>query len=138
MEAISSSFINSKQKQIGTRRNLMKRLMVLAMIAMFLPAPAFAANLVAGKRVAKRKCAGCHGETGAGNGPLLATLGAPKPPVSWTDKSGMARFTDQQITDVITKGGKAINESSLMPAFGNQLTPKQIENVAAYVRSLSK
>jgi mono/diheme cytochrome c family protein len=116
----------------------MKRMITIAMIAMFLPAPALAANVTAGGRVAKRKCAGCHGETGAGNGPLLATLGAPKPPVPWTDKAGMAKFTDEQITDVITNGGKALNASTLMPAFGNQLSAKQIANLVAYIRSLGK
>jgi mono/diheme cytochrome c family protein len=116
----------------------MNRLIALVMIAMFLPAPVLAANVAAGRRVAKRKCAGCHGATGAGDGVMLETLGAPVPPVPWTDKAGMAKFTDQQITDVITHGGKALNASPLMPAFGNQLSSKKIANLVAYIRSLAK
>jgi high-affinity iron transporter len=116
----------------------MKRLLGVVMIVMLLPVSAMAASVAAGHRIAKRKCAGCHGATGAGNGPLLASLGAPVPPVPWTDKAGMAKFTDQQITEVITHGGKALNASPLMPAFGNQLSKSQIANLVAYIRSLGK
>lgn len=116
----------------------MNRLLALAMIVMILPGSAWAASVKAGERLAKVKCVGCHGPTGAGDGIMLQSLGITTPPLPWNDKTKMAAFTDQQITEVITNGGKAINASPLMPAFANQLSANQIADLLAYIRSLAK
>ena len=116
----------------------MNRLIAVAMILMLIPPSAMAASVAAGQRIAKRKCAGCHGANGAGDGAMLASLNPPAPPVPWTDKAGMAKFTDAQIIDVIKHGGTALHASPLMPDFGSQLSDKQIGDLVAYIRSLSK
>jgi mono/diheme cytochrome c family protein len=81
------------------------------------PAPATQGNATAGKAVfASAGCKNCHtlqaaGATGTVVGPNLDQL-----------KPAYARIVTQ-----VTNGGK------IMPKFGGQLTPKQIQDVAAYV-----
>lgn len=116
----------------------MNRLIAALTIAALMPIAALAADVNEGARIAAAKCAACHGATGAGDGVMLATLGVPVPPVPWTDKSKMAKFTDQQLTDVINNGGAALKASPLMPAFKGQLSDAQIADMVAYIRSLGK
>lgn len=115
----------------------MNRLIAALTIAALMPvSTALAADVSDGAKIAAAKCAPCHGATGAGDGVMLPSLGVPVPPVPWTDKTKMANFTDQQLNDVITKGGAALKASPLMPAFGNQLSASQIADLVAYIRSL--
>ena len=99
---------------------------------------AWAADAARGKAIAKVKCAGCHGEGGAGNGVMLKMLNVTTPPVPWTDKSGMAAFSDADLTKIITNGGAAVGKPPLMPAFKGQLSDEKIADVIAYIRSLAQ
>lgn len=71
---------------------------------------------VDGAAVYATNCSGCHGSEGKGaTGPDLRPLG----------DGDTAMVTEQ-----VTNGG------SVMPAFGDKLTPEQIDAVAAYVVGL--
>jgi mono/diheme cytochrome c family protein len=59
-------------------------------------------------------------------------------PADFTNADAMKNWTDQQIAQVIDKGGKAIGKSSAMPAFGDKLTAHDIADLVVYIRSLSK
>ncbi len=83
----------------------MSRLIALAMIVMFLPATALADNVTKGQRIAKLKCAGCHGATGAGDGALLQTLGAPVPPVPRSTRPGWRNSPISKSPTLIEHGG---------------------------------
>jgi zinc ribbon protein len=48
----------------------------------------------------------------------------------------MGMRTDQQLFDVISKGGAATGLSAAMTAFGNQLSEQQIWDTVAYIRTL--
>ena len=116
-----------------------RRLIVMvAVFSLFLAGHALAADVAAGKRVAKQKCEGCHGATGEGNGVMLQALNVTTPPVSWTDKSAMAAFTDADLAKIITGGGAAVGKPPLMPAFKGQLNDAKIADVIAYIRSLAQ
>ena len=121
-------------------RSITIGLMALSVGLTSLLSPATAhADAAAGERTAKIKCAGCHGATGAGNGVMLQTLNVSVPPVPWTSKAGMAKFSDQLLTKVIKEGGqKALGKSPIMPAFGNQLSDTQIADLVAYIHSLAQ
>ncbi len=108
----------------------------IAIAALLLSGHALAADIAAGKKIANQKCAGCHGAGGAGNGVMLQALNPSTPPVPWTSKSGMAAFTDADLTRIIAGGGAAIGKPPLMPAFKGQLSDAQIADVVAYIRSL--
>ena len=110
----------------------------IALLLLIFAAPALAADAAKGQAVAKAKCAGCHGDGGAGNGVMLQMLNVTTPPVPWTDKSAMASFTDADLTKIITGGGAALGNPPLMPAFKGQLSDAQIADVIAYIRSLAQ
>lgn len=50
----------------------------------------------------------------------------------------MQKWSDQEIVDIITKGGKAVNSSPVMPRFGGKLSDAQIQDLLAFIRSLAK
>jgi high-affinity iron transporter len=115
---------------------MLRRVLMLGLV--LLPGTALAADAAAGAKIAAVKCTGCHGEGGAGNGPLLTSLGVTTPPVPWTNKAQMAAFSDAEITKIIEGGGKALDKPPIMPPFGKQLSEAQVADLVAYVRSLGK
>jgi mono/diheme cytochrome c family protein len=50
----------------------------------------------------------------------------------------MRQWSDKEIVDIITKGGKAVGSSPVMPRFGGKLSDSQIQDLLAFIRSLSK
>ncbi len=79
-------------------------------------------------------CTQCHGIEGDGNGinaPHMAVQ-----PRDHTDPSEMATRTDEDLFKVIKHGGKAINKSVLMPAWGGNLSDEQIHALVAHLRDL--
>ncbi len=100
-------------------------------------APAAATNLEAGSKVVARRCAQCHGATGMGDGKALQELNIKVKPKPWPDKAAMAKFSDTQLTQIITLGGKGVGKSGSMPKFQNKLSDDQISDVVAYIRSLA-
>jgi len=50
----------------------------------------------------------------------------------------MKQWSDNEIVAIITKGGKAVNSSPVMPRFQGKLTAAQIQDLLAFIRTLSK
>jgi mono/diheme cytochrome c family protein len=65
------------------------------------------------KNVFQMRCVICHGETGKGDGPGAASLD-PKPR-NYSDKAWQASVTDDDLKQVIVKGGAALGKSPIMP-----------------------
>ncbi len=84
------------------------------------------------------KCAGCHGADGSGHGVELIDMNPKQLPIPWTDKAAMAQLNDQQLASKISQSDKKQDPDSVMPAFGDQLTSQQINDVVAYIRSLAQ
>ena len=80
-------------------------------------------------------CATCHGTKGNGKGATASALD-PKPR-DHTDGTYMNNLTDQQLFDVVNKGGPAMNKSVVMPNWGDKLTKKQIWDVVSFMRTLA-
>jgi len=104
------------------------------------PAPTSAKGSASnGAPIYKKNCAGCHGNTGAGDGPAATSL-KPKPAdfvtAAYKDSKGKnpREYTDAEMLDIINNGRKG----TAMPAWKKQLTADQINDVLAYVRSLAK
>ena len=118
---------------------MMRRLIPgIAILLLIFTGPALGADATKGHAIAKVKCAGCHGDGGAGNGVMLQMLNVPTPPEPWTNKSAMAAFTDADLTTIITGGGAALGKPPQMPAFKGQLSDAQIADLIAYIRSLAQ
>lgn len=87
-----------------------------------------------GRAIYKANCVSCHGESGKGDGPGAGVLNPP--PRDHTDREYMSTLTDEQIAEIIVKGG-AIKGRPLMPSHPH-LRGNDLDSVVAYVRSLSE
>lgn len=94
-----------------------------------------AGDAAKGKEIFTKSCGSCHGNTGKGDGVAAAALN-PKPK-DLSDKAYMAKLDDAYLAKVITKGGAAVGKAPMMPPFGS-LSKQDIQNVIAYIHSLSK
>ena len=95
------------------------------------PVPANAASVAAGQTAYAKQCAGCHGDTGKGDGSMGEELN-PKPS-NLTDADWKHGSTDGEIFVLIRDGG---SKGTGMKGYKSKLTEHQIWDVVNYVRSL--
>ncbi len=119
----------------------MKRAAMMAAVliggAMLVPALVLAGgDAKRGNDLFHKNCASCHGNAGKGDGPAAVAL-KPKPR-DLSDKAFMSALKDEELLTVIKKGGPAIGKSPLMPPFGASLKDDQVDDIAAYVRTLAQ
>ena len=95
----------------------------LAAAALALPTPVAAGDP---KALYSQNCANCHGETGAGDGPVAATL--PRPPASFRTKQP----SPQRAMKVIANGVPG----TTMPPWSAKLGAPERTVLADYVRSM--
>jgi mono/diheme cytochrome c family protein len=126
-----------------TIENRMKLLAIAALAALLAPGAALAAgDAAAGKTVFTTNCASCHGETGKGDGPVGAALQPPPRDFSAahfkfdTDDDGKTG-TDEDLKNVIRKGGAAFGGSPLMAPWPT-LSDEDVNNLIAYIRTLKQ
>jgi hypothetical protein len=81
------------------------------------------------------RCTACHGTTGLGDGP--AGLGITPPMPSFSDVWWQTARTDEQLSQVIRSGGKALGMSPLMPAFPG-FNDVEVAALIGTIRSLAK
>lgn len=79
-------------------------------------------------------CAVCHGVEGKGDG--FNAFNLDPHPRDFSDSTYMKALSDEQIVQTISGGGRSVNKSPLMPAYGWTLGKQQIRYLASYVRSL--
>jgi mono/diheme cytochrome c family protein len=100
------------------------------------PFPATAENIAEGKRLYTNFCMHCHGETGNGDGSLIATGKFPPPPSYSTGASSrggnMKDLTAGKIYHTIVYG---IN---LMGPHASQVSPAERWKITMYVQELQK
>jgi mono/diheme cytochrome c family protein len=83
----------------------------------------------------RQHCAGCHGDTGRGDG-LQARLAFLKMP-DLTDRSRMASLSDDYLYTVTAKGSAALGGTSAMPGWEQMLKPEEIHALVAYIRTFA-
>ncbi len=91
------------------------------------------ADAKAGNADYQTYCASCHGQTGAGDGPVAQALN-PKP-ARHDDGAYMNPLTDDYLSKVIKFGGASVGKSAMMAPMG--LSDQQIRNVIAFIRTLA-
>jgi mono/diheme cytochrome c family protein len=82
-------------------------------------------------------CVTCHGADGSGKGPAAEALN-PKPR-NYTDPQWQASVTDDDIKEIILKGGQGVGKSPMMP--GNpQLKdqPQVLDGLVQIIRGFGK
>jgi mono/diheme cytochrome c family protein len=88
-----------------------------------------------GKRVFDQYCVICHGQHGEGDGFNAYNLD-PKPH-TLTDSAYVGAFSDASLSQLIAFGGRGVNKSVLMPAYGSTLKSDQISYLVSYLRVLA-
>ena len=94
------------------------------------PVAADNASVAAGRQIYDKQCAGCHGDTGNGDGAMGEELN-PKP-ANLVDADWKHGSTDGEIFVVIRDGVK----STGMKPYARKLTAHQIWDVVNYLRSI--
>lgn len=92
------------------------------------PAPVAAAPRTA-EEIFTMKCKFCHGEDGKSQTKKGRQLKAP----DFTTDRWQKHTTDDEITEIIVKG----NKKRKMPAFGDKLTPEEIQSMVPYLRAFA-
>ncbi len=85
-------------------------------------------------RTWKAKCSSCHAADGNGKTETGARLGIP----DMTSPAWQKKVTDVMIKQAINDGIKRPDKPEGMDPFKEKLTPEQIDQLAAFVRTLGK
>lgn len=88
------------------------------------------------ERSYRKNCASCHGITGSGKRPPGVGMDDPAP-TDLTDGFHMNRRTDQELRDVILKGGLHMNISPSMPSYEGVFSEQEVEELIRFVRSMA-
>jgi mono/diheme cytochrome c family protein len=82
-----------------------------------------------------RYCTVCHGREGKGDG--FNAFNLDPRPRDLSDSTYMRALSDDQIVQTIAGGGRSVNKSQLMPAYGWTLNKNQIRDLSSYVRTFA-
>ena len=93
-------------------------------------------ELQIGKQVFQSYCAGCHGDTGQGDG--FNSFNLDPHPRDLGDPAFQKAKSNADLADTIRRGGAGVGLSSLMPPWGHTLDARHIDAVVLYVRSLRR
>ena len=69
----------------------------------------------AARKIFVQRCQMCHGASGKGDGPSAKSIEGPKPR-NYTDPAWQASVKDEEIAEIIVKGGSALKKNPAMPA----------------------
>jgi mono/diheme cytochrome c family protein len=92
------------------------------------PAKSDELSEVRGSIVFKTYCVLCHGPNADGKGRAARNYNPPPANLTTSTRS------DAYKAEIIRKGGAAMNRSSFMPPWGQELTREQINDVIVYLR----
>jgi mono/diheme cytochrome c family protein len=106
-----------------------RRAVVVGLAALLAAAPAAAGDVPHGREIYDVRCAACHGDTGAGDGPAAAAL-VPRPrnfrdPAFWKGRTAV------QLRLVVKHG----RPGTMMQPFDGVLSEDEIDDVIAYVQT---
>lgn len=118
--------------------NYFSKTLALVALSTLFSVPAYAAgDTAAGKAKFDQLCAMCHGASGAGDGPVGASLPPEMKPADLRTGEYKFAVTQEKFAELVQKGGAAVGLNALMPPQGG-LTEADIANLYAYIQSLAK
>lgn len=109
--------------------------LVAALAALCTSTNVFAVDAAKGGTLYAQRCAMCHGEKGAGDGPVAATIPEGMKPRNLKEGAYKYATDDAKFKELLQKGGAGVGLSPLMPA-QSDLKPEDLDNIIAFVKSL--
>jgi cytochrome c553 len=94
----------------------------------------FRANPSHGQQIYQTACVSCHGAGGAGAPQTQSVFKRPDTFPDFTRCDQTTPETNTAYKDVITHGGPSRGFSTIMPAFGEALSSRDIDDIVAYLR----
>jgi len=88
-----------------------------------------------GRVLYEKYCLVCHGREGRGDG--FNAYNLDPHPRDFSDSTYMAALSDAQIVRTISGGGRSVNKSPLMPAYGWTINKADLSYIASYVRTFA-
>jgi len=84
----------------------------------------------------RQKCADCHGDYGAGDGPAIRMLTVR--PRDWTPASAFKDYNDETLKKWVVEGSDVpTGKQRPMPAFGDSLSDGEVMALISYVRAFA-
>lgn len=93
-------------------------------------------QVVEGKKTFNQYCSPCHGEGGAGDGYNAKHLDPHARDLTDQQESYMVKLSNQEIYEVIDKGGAGVDLAPTMPTFGKVFSEEEIWSLVSYIRTL--
>ena len=87
-----------------------------------------------GEALFAKYCAVCHGTEGKGDG--FNAFNLDPRPRDLSDSAYMSALSDDQVLQTISGGGRSVNKSPLMPAYGRTLSHRETAFLIAFLRTL--
>lgn len=115
----------------------MRNIAILVPLLCLVNNNAQAADAAKGQALYAQRCAMCHGEKGAGDGALAATMPEGQKPRNLSGAAYKYATDDAKLKQLISQGGAAVGLSVLMPAQAD-LNASQLDDLIAFVKSLKK
>jgi mono/diheme cytochrome c family protein len=111
---------------------------VLASAGIISAQSASQSRLESGEQIYRTACVACHGADGQGTPKSIAGFEQPRTFPDFTRCDQTTPEEDVAWKAVITRGGPNRGFSQIMPSFEEALTPKQIDQVIAYLRGFCR
>lgn len=92
----------------------------------------------AGERIYRSACLACHGGDGRGNSQELTAFRRPRTFPDFTECAQTTAEPNSAWKAIVVHGGPSRGFSPIMPAFGQALTSKEIDEVIEYMRGFCK
>lgn len=109
--------------------------LVILLVAVAAPGPSSAGSAKENYRL---YCVQCHGVLGNGEGVNWTSGGLTVSPRDHTYAKEMRQLRDEELRLAIAEGGDAVQKSEQMPAWGDVLSKREIQELVRYLRELCK
>lgn len=98
----------------------------------------FKADATRGEQIYQKACASCHGSDGKGAPKSVSGFERPDTFPDFTRCDQTTAEVNSNYKSVITYGGPSFGFSQIMPAFGEALSSRDIDDVIAYLRQFCR
>lgn len=120
-----------------------KQLLLVPVIALVIGVLAFPflfedKHVAQGRRLFSRYCTPCHGTGGRGDGYNAKNLDPHARDLTDKSEAYMAKLSNDEIFEVIQKGGRGVDLAPTMPSWGKYFSEEEIWSIVAYVRTLHR